>query len=145
MDICFNQVCFLPPKCQEHSIILCYTSSLSRKNLVCITGPWTCVKHNLSCNSSKVFEYACSRVNNTLEVFPTQQLPETCVSEKWVGTRYYWFLDTANDGSQFPLYFLVLSITKMTISLKPYAQFVWGFQRDLALKLRHTLKMKTEF
>ena len=33
----------------------------------------------------------------------------------------------------------------MTVSLEPFAQFLWGFQHDLELKLRHTLKMKTYF
>ena len=32
-------------------------------------------------------------------------------------------LDRANHSSQFPLYFIVLSITKIAISLEPYAQF----------------------
>ena len=46
---------------------------------------------------------------------------------------------------KFPLYFLVLSITIMATSLEPYAQFAWGFQRGIALKLGNTMKMKTEF
>ena len=33
----------------------------------------------------------------------------------------------------------------MTISLELYPQFWWGFQRDIALKLRLYAKMKTEF
>ena len=33
------------------------------------------------------------------------------------------FLDRANSSTQFPLYFIILSITKMATSLEPYAQF----------------------
>ena len=33
----------------------------------------------------------------------------------------------------------------MAISLEPNAQFLWGFHRDIALILWHTMKMKTEF
>ena len=32
-------------------------------------------------------------------------------------------LDKTNNSIQFPLYFIVLSITTMAISLEPYAQF----------------------
>ena len=57
-----------------------------------------------------------------------------CDQAKWVGTRWYWFLYKAIDSVQFPLYFIVLSITKMAVSLEPYAKFVWIFQSEL-LKL----------
>ena len=49
-----------------------------------------------------------------------------CDQAKWVGTRYYWFLDRAHNSIQFPLNFIVFSITKMAASLEPYAQF-WCF------------------
>ena len=67
-----------------------------------------------------------------------------CDQAKWAGTRWYWFLDRANNRIQFPLYFIVLSITKKAISLEPYAQSWWGLQYNIALKLKHTLQMKTE-
>ena len=54
-------------------------------------------------------------------------------------------LDRANNSIQFPLYFIVLSILKMVISLEPYANVFMGFQHDKALTLRHTIEMKTEF
>ena len=34
-----------------------------------------------------------------------------CDQAKWVGTRWYWFWDTANNSIKFSLYFYVLSIT----------------------------------
>ena len=46
---------------------------------------------------------------------------------------------------QFSLYFIVLSITKMAISLEPYAYFLQGFQCNIALMLGHTMKKKTDF
>ena len=49
-----------------------------------------------------------------------------CDQAKWVGTRLYWFLDHHNSV-QFPLYFIVLSITKKAISLEPLVQFWYGF------------------
>ena len=49
---------------------------------------------------------------------------------------------TIIEFEKFPLYFIVLSITK---SLEPYIQFWWGFQHNLALMLKHTLNMKTDF
>ena len=33
----------------------------------------------------------------------------------------------------------------MAISLESYAQLSWGLQRGIALKLRNTIKMKSEF
>ena len=53
-----------------------------------------------------------------------------CDQAKWVGTRWNWFWDNilSNKGVQFPLYFIILSITKIAIFLEPYAQFSWGFQ-----------------
>ena len=33
----------------------------------------------------------------------------------------------------------------MAISLEPYAQFLWGFQHNIALKLESIRKMKTVF
>ena len=40
----------------------------------------------------------------------------------------------ANNSIQFPLYFIVLGITEIAISLEPNVQFSWGFQHDIALK-----------
>ena len=45
---------------------------------------------------------------------------------------------------QLPLYFIVLSITKMAISLEPYLQSCCGFQHNIALILWHTREIKTE-
>ena len=33
----------------------------------------------------------------------------------------------------------------MAISLKSYVQLSWGIQRDVAMELRHIMKMKTDF
>ena len=36
-----------------------------------------------------------------------------------------YYIDTANNHIKFPLYLIVLSITKIAISLEPYAQSAW--------------------
>ena len=45
----------------------------SRKNAICIIGPWMCVKQNLLCNSIQVVSYTCSRANDTC-VYPTHPI-----------------------------------------------------------------------
>ena len=45
---------------------------------------------------------------------------------EWVGCREYWFWDIVNYTVQLLLYFIVFSITKLTLSLDPQAQFWWG-------------------
>ena len=54
-------------------------------------------------------------------------------------------IDRANSSIQFPLYFIVLSITKIAVSLEPYVQTCCGLQHNIALILQHTMEMKTEF
>ena len=68
-----------------------------------------------------------------------------CDQAKLVWTHYYWYLDRDNNIFQFPLYLIVLSITKVAVSLDPYAEFWWGFQQNIALTLIHLLTMKTYF
>ena len=68
-----------------------------------------------------------------------------CDQAKWVGTRYYWFKDIVNNTIQFPLYFVVLGITKMAISLIWAVQFWWGFHQNIAVTMLHTMKWKTQF
>ena len=40
---------------------------------------------------------------------------------------------------------LLFWVSLKWLSLEPYALFWWGFQCDIALRLRHALNMKTEF
>ena len=58
---------------------------------------------------------------------------------------YYLWCDQANNSIQIPLYFVVLDITEIAISLEPNVQSWWGFRHDIALKWWHTMKMKNIF
>ena len=44
-----------------HHFSSIYRHSWHRTNLICINGPWMCVKQNLSCNSLGFLSYTCSR------------------------------------------------------------------------------------
>ena len=50
-----------------------WTSSLGRKNLLCVFGPWTCLRQNLLCNKYVFLKNACSEAKSTYEVFPAQR------------------------------------------------------------------------
>ena len=54
----------------------------------------------------------------------------------WLENRMLLICDVIKQNEQevsiqFPLYFIVLSITKMALSLEPSVQFWWGFQHNI--------------
>ena len=89
-----------------HFIVVC-NITLGRKNLICIIGPWTCVKQNLLCNSLQVRSYTCS----IQKPFPAQQWYGPNVHMKSICSASTFFPPTKQASGSIPCF--TLSVTRM--------------------------------
>ncbi len=62
---------------------------------------------------------------------------------EWAVCREYWFLDTSTYCLEFLLYSIVLSQTKLSVSLELQVQLWLGFQQNKALWLLCKMYLKT--
>ena len=87
-------------------------SSLGRKNLLCVFGPWTCLRQNLLCNNHVFLQNACSEAKSKYEVFPAQRryFVNNCLIKAWILKNLLHTCDTYNYDylkySTFRFYFI---------------------------------------